>query len=263
MARDKRAITIALGNEKGGVGKTTTAGALGAALSKRGYKVLLIDLDPQGNLTYSLGGHESPGASSYELITRTKSTAELTQHVGALDLIPANRTLAEADTVLTMTGREYRLKEALEPLQSVYDFIIIDNRPALGVLTINSLTAADVLIIPAQANIFSLQGIGQLAAVVEGVKKYTNPGLTVLGILLTRYNERTILSRDLTQLIQDIAQAFNTRVFDTRIRQSIAIEEAQASKASLFDYDPNGKGTDDYRAFTDEVLALLNHDKGR
>lgn len=248
---------ITIGSEKGGVGKTTTAAALGSGLALRGYRVLLIDLDPQANLSYALGSKAGAGLSSYELLQGAEPK-EMIQELGeGLDLIAASRALAEADTAFTSTGREYKLREALEKLRAAYDFIIIDNKPALGVLTINSLTAADGLIIPAHASIFSLQGLGQLAEIVGAVKQYTNKGLEVLGILLTEFNPRTIISNDLSELIEDTAKLFDTKVFKTRIRRAVAVEEAHTTQQSIFNYAPKGNATLDYQAFIDELLNQL------
>lgn len=248
---------LSINSEKGGIGKTTTAAALGSGLALRGYRVLLVDLDPQANLSYALGGEVRAGRSSYELLEGADPSSLVQTLESGLDLIGASRALAEADTAFTATGREYRLKEALDKIKSSYDFIVIDNKPALGVLTINSLTAADGLIIPAHASIFSLQGLGQLAEIVSAVKRYTNKDLTVLGILITQHNPRTIIGSDLSELIENTARLFSAEVFSTRIRQAIAVEEAHTLQQSIFSYAPKGNATLDYQAFIDEVLSKI------
>ena len=150
-----------------------------------------------------------------------------------------------------------RLKSALEAIAKSYDFIIIDTPPALGILTINALTAADGVIIPAQASIYSLQGIGQLAATIKAVQQHTNPALQIYGILITRYNGRAILSRDISELLTDTAEQLKTKVFETRIREAIAIKEAQAHRQNIFDYAAKTNPAKDYNAFIDELLKDL------
>ena len=244
---------IAITNQKGGVGKTTTAHALGTGLVRKGHRVLFVDLDPQCNLSFALAS--KPGASSYELLTHTVPAAEIIQQTDqGYHVIPSSSALAAADMQITSTGKEYRLREALWPVDSLYDFILIDTPPALGTLTVNALTAAHSLIIPAQAEIFSLQGIGELSGTIHAVKTYCNPGLKLEGVLLTRHSVRAILSRDMADLIRDTAQQLGTVVFDTIIREGIAVKEAQANQQSLFDYAPRSKPAADYIAFVDEYL---------
>lgn len=243
--------TIAVTNQKGGVGKSTTAHALGAGLSIKGYSVLFVDLDPQGNLSYAMQA-DTGGLSSYDLLTKRATVADAIQHTEQGRIIPAGAALSAADMELTATGKEYRLLEALEPCKSDFDFIIIDTPPALGTLTINALTAADSLIIPAQAEIFSLQGIGQLSATIKAVKTYCNRGLQLDGILLTRHNGRSVLSRDMAEMIKDTAEKLGTTAYKTVIREGIAIKEAQANRRSIFEYAPKSNAALDYMAFVNE-----------
>lgn len=177
---------ISIINQKGGVGKSTTAEALLAGLTLKGYKTLAVDLDAQGNLTYATGAN-SQGATSLGVLTREVDAGDAIQHTPSGDIIPSNKALAGADAFITDTGKEYRLREALESVASEYDYIIIDTPPALSILTINALTASNSVIIPAQADIYSLQGIEQLAETIQPVKRYCNPTLSIEGILLTRY----------------------------------------------------------------------------
>ena len=170
------------------------------------------------------------------------------------DIIPASKALAGADAFIADTGKEYRLKEAIEPIKPLYDYIIIDTPPALGILTINALTAANSVIIPAQADIYSLQGIEQLNETIKPVKKYCNPDLAIEGILLTRYNARSILSREVAELAEQLAAKLNTKLFTARIREAIAVKEAQISQQSLYSYSPKGNATIDYLQFIDELL---------
>ena len=245
---------ISIINQKGGVGKSTTAEALLAGLTLKGYKTLAVDLDAQGNLTYATGAN-SQGATSLGVLTREVDAGDAIQHTPSGDIIPSNKALAGADAFITDTGKEYRLKEALESVASEYDYIIIDTPPALSILTINALTASNSLIIPAQADIYSLQGIEQLAETIQPVKRYCNPTLSIEGILLTRYSKRSILGQEVAGLARQIAQRLNTKVFDTTIREAIAIKEAQISQQSLFSYAPKAPVTDDYRAFIEEVIG--------
>lgn len=170
-------------------------------------------------------------------------------------MIAANKALAGADAFIADTGKEYRLKEALESIKGRYDYIIVDTPPALGILTVNALTACDSVIIPAQADIYSLQGIEQLAETMKPVKKYCNPALRIEGILLTRYSPRSVLSREVAELAEQLAAKLNTKLFKATIREAIAVKEAQISQQSLYSYAPKAKVTEDYTALIDELIS--------
>ena len=241
-------------NQKGGVGKSTTAATLAAGLSLKGYKTLSIDLDAQGNLTYTAGA-KTNGATALGVLTGEVKAEDAIQHTESGDIIAANKALAGADAFIADTGKEYRLKEALESVQAAYDYIIIDTPPALGILTINALTACHSVIIPAQADIYSLQGIEQLAETMKPVKKYCNPALTIEGILLTRYSPRSILSREVAELAEQLAAKLGTRLFKTTIREAIAVKEAQISQRTLYNYAPKSKVTEDYTRFLEELIG--------
>jgi chromosome partitioning protein len=157
--------------------------------------------------------------------------------------------------MLTQTGKEFRLKEALAPIQENYDYIIIDTPPALGILTINALTACTGIIVPAQADIYSLQGIGQLYGTIKPVRQYCNPELRILGILLTRYNQRSIISRDIAEMMAQTAAQLETIVYKATIREAVAVKEAQARQRDIYSYAPKGRVTADYASFVEEVLA--------
>ena len=250
--------TIAIINQKGGVGKSTTASQLASGLSLKGYRTLSVDLDAQGNLSYTAGA-KTDGATALGVLTGEVKTEDAIQHTQSGDIIPANKALAGADAFIADTGKEYRLKEALESVSGSYDFCIIDTPPALGILTINALTACNSVIIPAQADIYSLQGIEQLAETMKPVKKYCNPALAIEGILLTRYSPRSVLSRDIADLAEQLAEKLGTKLFKATIREAIAVKEAQISQQSLFAYAPKAKVTEDYTAFVEEVLLSLIH----
>ena len=244
---------ISIINQKGGVGKSTTAHAIGAGLIIKGYKVLFIDLDAQCNLSYTMNA-DLKGLTSIEILRDKTATKEAIQHTTQGYIIPGSNQLAGADLTINQTGKEYRLKEALTAVLSDFDYIIVDTPPALGILTINALTASHSVIIPAQADIYSLQGIGQLYSTIETVKKYCNPDIKIKGILITRHNPRTILSRDMADMIEETAAKLNTKAFKTNIREAVAIKEAQASKQSIYSYAPKAKVTEDYRALIGEII---------
>ena len=248
---------IAVINQKGGVGKSTTAATVAAGLSLKGYKTLSIDLDAQANLTYTAGA-KTTGATALGVLTGEAKAENAIQHTDSGDIIAANKALAGADAFIADTGKEYRLKEALESVKTTYDYIIIDTPPALGILTINALTACDSVIIPAQADIYSLQGIEQLAETMKPVKKYCNPSLKIEGILLTRYSPRSVLSREVAELAEQLAARLGTKVFKATIRENISIKEAQISQLSIFDYAPNSNAAKDYNTFIEELLQCNN-----
>ena len=247
---------IAIANQKGGVGKSTTAHALGQGLLFNGYKVLFVDLDSQANLSYTMRA-DVEGLTAYDLLHGTATAAEAIQHTEAGDIIAASSKLAGSDRGINGEGADLILKKALEPIASSYEFIIIDTPPALGILTINAFTAANRVIIPAQADIYSLQGIGQLYSTITAVQQHTNPALSIAGILITRYNGRAILSRDLSELLTDTAEKLQTKVYKTRIREAIAIKEAQARRTDIFSYAAKTNPAKDYNAFINELLKDL------
>ena len=250
------AIIYTIANQKGGVSKSTTAWILTGGLHKAGKRVLLIDLDQQANATLAMGEQASADKSALQILTREASAAECIISTEQGDLIPAGKALAGADLILTQTGKEYRLREALKPIREKYDYIIIDTPPALGTLTVNALTAATNLIIPIKADIFSLQGVTDLAETLEAVRDYTNPGLIIDGILLTQYSGRPIISRDMKNTAQGIAEWLKTRLFETTIREAAAIKEAQSEQTNLFTYAPGANVTEDARAFILELTGV-------
>ena len=245
--------TIAIIAQKGGTGKTTTAQALAAGLKNRGARVLLIDADPQGNLTYAMGA-ETARANLYSVLLEETTAQEATQTIGGIGLITASPLLATLDLTLTQARREYRLKGALNSITVHFDYCIIDTPPALGIITTNALTASNRAIITAQADIFSLQGIGALLPIFQAIRSHTNPGLDIDGILLTRYNPRTIISREIMTMLEETAKRMHTKVFHTTIRENTAIKEAQATRQDIYTYDSNSNAASDYRGFIDELM---------
>ena len=246
---------IAVANRKGGVGKTTTAHMITAGLSLYNYRTLAIDLDAQRNLTGIMRASGKNG-SVFGVLTKDTSIEAVIEHTPDGDIVPASKALSGADAVLSETGKEYRLREALEPLKDRYDFVIIDCPPALGILTVNALTAADSVLIPAQADILSVQGVQDLWETVEAVKKYCNRSLKIEGILLTRYNGRTIISREVKALMGELAAQMDTRLFETTIREASAVKEAQIKRTNIFSYSPAGGVTGDSRAFLTELTGI-------
>ena len=244
---------LAIINQKGGVGKSTTALAIGAGLSLKGYSVLFIDLDAQGNLSYTLGA-DTKGYNAMGVLERPETAKEEIQHTPQGDIIASSPKLAGADKLLEETGKEYRLKEALDSLQGAYDYIIVDTPPALGILTINALTACTGAIIPAQADIYSLQGIAQLNSTRETVKKYCNPSLSIMGIVLTRFNGRSIIRREVAEMLERTAEQLHTKLYTSKIRECTALVEAQATKQNIYSYAPRSNATADYKALVDEIL---------
>ena len=247
-------MIITVTNQKGGVAKSTTSQNLGAGLAGKGYKVLLIDLDAQANLTLSCGVRE-PAKTVYSILKDKTLTADaITPIKENLSLIPASLALSTADLKLDGLGKEYRLAEALESVKNDYDYIIIDTPPALSILTVNALTVADKVIIPAQADVFSLEAIKQLNNTIETIKRYTNRNLTIAGILLARYNNRNILTQELTEVLNTTADYLKTKVFKSTIREAVAIKEAQARKQDIFEYSPECNVASDYMGLVDEVI---------
>ena len=244
----------ALINQKGGVAKTTTAHALTMGLARQGKRVLAIDCDPQGNLSFSMKADETL-VGLYEAFRGDASAQDVIQTTpqGA-DLIASSLDLSAADMEFTRVGREYMLRSLCDAVAPQYDHIIIDCPPALGVLTLNALTAADDMVIPVGLEVFSLQGLKQLFATMENVRRYCNPRLKVAGILITRRGNRASLTRELIDVIGQTAKDLNVYLYPTVIREAVAVREAQVMQESLFDSHPKATVTADYAAFVKDYL---------
>ena len=249
--------TIAIINQKGGEGKTTTACELGAGLHILEKKrVLFCDPDLQGDLTYTLLGRTKAqqGGTAAALEEPENTAGEIieTKYGG---LLPASAALIAADEILKGGRKEYRLSEALETVAADYDYCIIDTPPALSEITINALIASDLIIIPAQADIYSLLGIADLYQTITTLRKYSGRPLKIGGILLTRYNARTVISQEMTEHIKGTAAAIGAGVYNTKIRECAALKEAKATQTSIFEYSKKSNGAKDYKAFIKEVEA--------
>ena len=252
-------MIIAVANQKGGVGKTTTSQALAAGLAAKGYRVLGIDLDPQGNFSAACGAENYNVQTIYEVMKRAASIQDAIQHTkGGYDVVPANIMLAGAEQELSQTGKEHRLKEAVAPVAGDYDFIVIDTPPSLGVLTVNAFTCATDILIPTTAGIFATAGISQLNETVTSVQKYCNPAVKVRGILFTRFNPRANISRQMKELAEQLGEYISAPIYKTYIRSAVVVEEAQANSQDIFDYANKSTVAEDYKAFIDEFLKGVN-----
>ena len=246
---------IAITNQKGGVGKTTTAAALIASLSEGGYRVLGVDLDPQGNLGFSLGVDIENVHTMYEVFKKQLPIDQAICTATYGDLLASNILLSGVELECNKPGREYMLKTELSLVSARYDYIIIDTPPALNLLTVNAYVSADKLIIPMAPEILSLLGVTQIKETIETVRQYYNPSLKVIGILLNKFNARLNLNRDVLELSQQIAQQLDTKVFESKIRQSVMVAEAPAHGESIVTYSPTCKPAMDFVALVDEILA--------
>lgn len=245
---------IVFANQKGGVSKTTTTASFATELKNRGCKILVVDCDPQANLSQSVGADTSEANSLYDVLKLDAAAKDAIQHLPSFDLIAANILLAGAEQELTQTGKEFRLKEQLETVSSDYDFIIMDTPPSLGILTINAFTAADYVIVPTTPGIFSASGIQQLHNTILNIKKYCNPAISIRGILMTKYNPRANINQDMNELTRLMSEHVGAPMYNTFIRQSVAVEEAQAKKTDIFSHKSHSTVAEDYRAFVDEFL---------
>lgn len=256
--KNKMAKVIAIANQKGGVAKTTTSHALAAGLVKKGFRVLAIDLDPQGNLSDATGADNYNELTIYEVLKGTTKAEDVIQTKNGLDIIAANILLAGAEQEIVQAGKEHRLKEKLEKITPNYDFIIIDCPPSLGVLTANAFTFASDIIIPSNAGIFAASGIGQLHGLISSIKKYCNPSVKIRGILMTRYNPRANISMEMKDLTEKLASMLEAPVYETYIRNSVVVEEAQANHEDIYSWASGSTVAKDYEKFVEEFLKGEN-----
>ena len=247
---------IAVANQKGGVGKTTTTINLSTILAKRGKKVLLIDTDPQGNATSGLGIDKEQQLSTYDLLITEVPATEIMGHTSIrnLDICPSNMNLAGAEVQLvSMMSREQRMKEKLDIIKEEYDYIFIDCPPSLGLITLNAFTAADSVLIPVQCEYYALEGLGQLLNTVELVRKHLNKNLYIEGALLTMYDIRTNLAN---QVVKEVKRFFQNKVYRTVIPRNVRVSEAPSYGMPITVYDPKSKGARSYDKFAREFLKI-------
>ena len=247
---------LAIANQKGGVGKTTTAINLSAELARRGRRVLLIDIDPQGNATTGMGIEKSGVEHCiYDVIIKSLPLQKIVKSTSLENfwIAPSTLNLAGAEIELVSAmSRELRMRNALEPKRNAYDDIIIDCPPSLGLLTLNAMSAADALIVPIQAEYFALEGLGQLTGVIDLVRQHLNPHIRILGVLVTMFDARTNLA---TQVVEEVERYFPGLMFATRIPRSVRLSEAPSHGAPVSVLDPKGKGAAAYSALAAEVMA--------
>ncbi len=246
-------IVISLLNHKGGVGKTTSAINIGAGMVELGKRVLLVDLDPQANLTLSLGIPRQ-ASTIYEAIRGESELKPFTAKQN-MDVITSTLDLSGAEMeLINEAGREYILRELFEPMREEYDFIIIDCPPSLGLLTLNALTSSDYVVIPLQTEFLALQGLAKIKQVIQKVRLRLNKKLEISGVVPTMYDHRKVLNRD---VVDTIKKYFGDLVFQTMIRDNVSLAEAPSQRKDIFGYSPNSSGAEDYLSLCREILTRV------
>ena len=252
---------IAVANQKGGVGKTTTTVNLSAILAKRGKKVMIIDADPQGNATSGLGIDKDDVKSLYDVLVNEEPIEETLEETTMenLDVCPSIIYLAGAEVeLLSLISREYRLKELLDKIKDEYDYILIDCPPSLGLITLNAFTAADSVLIPVQCEYYALEGLGQLINTINLVKKHLNKSLEIEGAILTMYDIITNLSN---QVVKEVKKYFDDKVFKSVIPRNVKLSEAPSYGMSIVEYDSRSKGSKSYDKLAKEFLKKQEKSK--
>ena len=248
--------TIIVANQKGGIGKTTTATAVASILNAKGYKTLLIDADQQGNSSDTYRAAIEGSATLFDVLLDEErmSLEEAIQHTESGDIVASDPLLRKADEILNGDPEGlYRFQDSLDELKG-YDFVIVDTAPSLNSILYNCLVAADDVLIPVTADRYGLQGLSQLNDTINAIKRRQNRNLKIIGLLLIKYNKRTLLSREVKSSLEEIAKSMNTKVFETTIRESTKAREAQAVRETLIHYDAKSTTAQDYSSFVDELL---------
>ncbi|MEM9553233.1 MAG: ParA family protein [Acidobacteriota bacterium] len=253
-------MIIAITNQKGGVGKTTTAINLSAAIASKGFRTLLIDLDPQANSSMSFLDVHELGSAIYEAMTDPDVPISDVIHQSAVDpnlyVAPATIALAKIESkLLGELDSHYRLKDELAAVIDDYEYVVIDTPPTLGIITVNALVASTHVLIPIQSSYFALEGTDDLLETIDKIKVRANPDLQILGAVITLYDKRTILARDIRDQIKEV---FGGRLFDTVITKSVRLEESPAYKESIFTFAPQSSGAYEYYALSEEILSRVH-----
>ena len=256
------AHVTAILNQKGGVGKTTTAINLGACLAAAGRRVLMVDVDPQANCTSGLGMAGADGKTVYDVLVDGAAVGDVVRATGVerMWLVPSTIDLAGAEIELvTAIAREARLREALRPVVEDYDFVLLDTPPSLGLLTINCLASARWVLIPIQCEYYALEGLAQLGRTVQLVERHLNPGLRLMGVVLTMFDGRTKLSREVADRVRE---QFGARVFESVIPRTVRLSEAPSYGQPIIVYDPGSKGAEAYIELAKEVMRIGDEAQG-
>ena len=251
---------ITVTNQKGGTGKTSTTLFMAYGIARQNKNILVIDLDQQADSSFSFHVPYDEGKTTFQLLTGNATLPDIIVHAtDKIDLAPASPDLSQLDLLLAgKLDPQFILKDSLKAIDDKYDYIIIDTPPSLNMAVLNALAASDTVVVPTQADLYSLKGLNELAQTVEGIKRRSNPDLSIAGILIGRYNARTVFTKAITSTLEEMAKQLQTSVFKSKIREAIAVKESQNAFQSIFEYDPHGKVTQDIEAFLNEFMAKEN-----